>query len=148
MIRRLSRPKTFTTPIPKYVDRNDLIDYLNRVCQFACLAKDGVTWIYQYTVKVSPCGFNLAFACAWLNIEDKYCRHSQSCCPARNHRGTVYIESRNTLSSTNNKDTGRNQVSPRFVRQQARSEQQQCLPAVVARACCASTTTSNAAFSC
>ncbi|KAF4629017.1 hypothetical protein G7Y89_g9124 [Cudoniella acicularis] len=41
MLRRLSSPKTFTSDTPKYVDRNDLINFLNRDCQYACLAKDG-----------------------------------------------------------------------------------------------------------
>jgi len=43
MIRRLPRPKTFTSDIPKYIDQDHLIEFLNRHCQFAYLAKDGVT---------------------------------------------------------------------------------------------------------
>jgi hypothetical protein len=62
MIRRLSRPKTFTTDIPKYVERNDLINFLNGQCQYACLGKDGVTWIYQYTLEVSSGDFTVISA--------------------------------------------------------------------------------------
>ena len=44
------KPKTYKTDISKYVERNDLVELLNK--EYAYLAADGVTWIFEYTIEV------------------------------------------------------------------------------------------------
>jgi len=52
MIRRLTEPKTYTTDLPKYCERSDIENLLNR--EFSSLARDRVTWIRHYNIEV--CG--------------------------------------------------------------------------------------------
>jgi hypothetical protein len=57
MLCRLTRPKTYTTDLPKYCERSDIENLLNS--EFSSLAKDRVTWIRHYKIQV--CGLDLNF---------------------------------------------------------------------------------------
>ena len=57
MIRRLTRPKIYTTDLPKYCERSDIENLLYR--EFSSFARDGVTWIRHYNIEV--CGLDCGF---------------------------------------------------------------------------------------